>query len=253
MCPDISTPAQLSAWFNQMDKGVCGRLEDPAEDVFVANAYDSAGNYRLFEGTAEGNAFHVQILLDILETMPADGWGAVLRNSVHAILKLSDAIVGKAGLERNIVGALYPRAELPKTKAEILSRIRQHVVFTREDLLALNIDIADLLPFIFDERHAPKIALGSLGNSALEATPILISGQKIAVVLPNAIGLSVGRIIIETCLAYGMKDAFEKVQSRVYAKLFHKELLFGKYRKAPVIFQKFGTIYTSSLVLFRLT
>jgi hypothetical protein len=50
------TASQLSAWFNQLDHGTCGRREDPAEDLFIANAMYGGGNHRLFEGTAEGNA-----------------------------------------------------------------------------------------------------------------------------------------------------------------------------------------------------
>lgn len=243
------TPARVSAWFNQMDNGICGRLEDPAEDVFIANVYDSEGNYRIFEGTAEGNAFHVQILLDILETMPRGSWGARLRDSVHAILKLSDAIVERAGLDRNIVGLPFPRADLPKAKANILNQVRNHVVFSKKDLLSLNVDIEDLSPFIFDDQYIKDIPQSTLGNSPLEAMPILLSGEKIAVCLPNAIGLAVRRIIIETCIQYGMRDTFEKVQSQIYSRLFHNELLFGKYRNAPVLFHKFGKIYTSSVVL----
>ena len=64
------TAAQLCAWFNQLDNGTCGRQEDPAEDIFIANVHYASSNYRIFEGTAEANAFHTQIFLNILDGMP---------------------------------------------------------------------------------------------------------------------------------------------------------------------------------------
>ncbi|MFT3688992.1 hypothetical protein [Paenirhodobacter sp.] len=67
------TPANASAWFNQFDDGTCGRQEDPAEDVFVSSVSYKSVNYRIFEGSAEGNSFHTQRFLEVLEIMPEKG------------------------------------------------------------------------------------------------------------------------------------------------------------------------------------
>ena len=48
------TPGKASAWFNQLDEGTCGRVEDPAEDVFVAPVSLSSDSFLIFEGSARG-------------------------------------------------------------------------------------------------------------------------------------------------------------------------------------------------------
>jgi len=63
------TQAQVVAWFNQLDNGTCGRQKDPAEDVFLSSVTANSGDYLLFEGSAEGNSFHTQLFLNILDDM----------------------------------------------------------------------------------------------------------------------------------------------------------------------------------------
>lgn len=222
--------AQLSPWFNALDDGPCGRLEDPSEDLFISNVSDSLGNYRMFEGTAEGNAFHVQLFLDIVETMPGDGGFGQLRNCVHAILRLSEALNERVGLPRNIVGEPFPISALPKVPRSVAHQIRQRVVFSKADLAALEIKLEDLAPFIFDQDDHGLIAKGTFGHSSLEAAPLLHSHGRLAVVLPNANGISVRRFIIETCLQNATGEVFEKALADSYVRMFRDELLLGKLK-----------------------
>jgi hypothetical protein len=67
-------------------------MEDPAEDVFLAAVHFNGQTYRLLEGTAEGNAFYTQLILNVLAGMPDKGHYQRLKQAIASILLLSDAM-----------------------------------------------------------------------------------------------------------------------------------------------------------------
>lgn len=231
------TAAQLSAWFNQLDNGTCGRLEDPAEDVFTANVYDGEENYRLFEGTAEGNAFHTQIILNILESMPTTGGYVDLKRSIRSLLKLSDIIAERGGLSRNIVGSTRPHAKIPKPKGEVLNEVKRRAIFTPTELAAINVSIDDLQPFCIQKNEVQEFHTATLRNSPLEAKPLVNFEDCIIVALPTAIGIAIRRFFLEGCLARGLNKLFEQALANAYSLHFHDEHILGDLPHAPIIMQ----------------
>ena len=75
----------------------CGRVEDPAENVFVGLVNTSLGNFRIFEGLREGTSFYLQLILDVLETVPRQEHFDLMRRSVDSLLKLSEAVANARG------------------------------------------------------------------------------------------------------------------------------------------------------------
>ncbi|MGO9259226.1 MAG: hypothetical protein ACLQU1_23375 [Bryobacteraceae bacterium] len=90
--------------FERIGDGYCGMAEDPAEDVFVSLVNTSRGNFRIFEGIREGNGFHLQRVLNVIETMPQEPPHQRVRDCVESLLKPSDAAAGRAGLAENTLG-----------------------------------------------------------------------------------------------------------------------------------------------------
>jgi hypothetical protein len=66
------TPQHIKRWFKFIGSGRCGRIEDPAEDVFVTNVTTPSGNHRIFEGISESAGFYLQRVLNVVATMPED-------------------------------------------------------------------------------------------------------------------------------------------------------------------------------------
>lgn len=50
----------IARWFNLLEQGLCGRYEDPAEDVFVNSIETPEGNFRILEGLWESSGFYLQ-------------------------------------------------------------------------------------------------------------------------------------------------------------------------------------------------
>jgi hypothetical protein len=75
----------VSHVFHAIGSGWCGRVEDPAEDVFVSNVVTDEGSFRILEGVWESGGFHLQRVLNVMATLPEYGPFAKLRASVHAL------------------------------------------------------------------------------------------------------------------------------------------------------------------------
>ena len=78
-------------------------LEDPAEDVFITNVETSEGNRRVFEGLWESSDYFLQVVLDTLGNVKAPQECSNLLEPVFALLRLSDAIAERLGLQRFII------------------------------------------------------------------------------------------------------------------------------------------------------
>ena len=216
-------PAQVVAWFNQLDKGSCGRQEDAAEDVFVANVTFEGDTYRVFEGTSEGNRFYTQLFLWIVEDMPSSGQYLSLKNAIRAILRLSDVIAERAGLPAYCVGEIVPGSYLAKPDRKVMTEIRSRMVFSHAGLITLGIRLGDLAPFIFPQDAFPNLGDFSVGHTPLEAMPIIESKDGIIVFLPSCIGLAIRHFVISYYLKADMKKEIEDALVRAYIDHFENE------------------------------
>src|SRR3990172_1009810 len=109
-CEGRSAPTRgfVMRSFERVGEGYCGRMEDPAEDVFLALVNTPRGNFRIFEGIREGNGFCLQRILNVVETMPDTPACNRIRSSIDCLLKLSEAVAARAGLPENSLGGELP-------------------------------------------------------------------------------------------------------------------------------------------------
>src|SRR5690348_16448828 len=56
--------------FEKLEDAAPGRMEDPAEDVFVTSVNTPRGNFLLLDGVWEAGGFYTQRFINILEQMP---------------------------------------------------------------------------------------------------------------------------------------------------------------------------------------
>ncbi|MDF3351704.1 hypothetical protein HKX17_16265 [Sulfitobacter sp. KE34] len=240
-------PAQIVAWFNQLDKGTCGRQEDAAEDVFVANVTFEGDTNRVFEGTGEGNRFYTQLFLSIVEHMPSNGPYLFLKNAIRAILRLSEVIADRSGLPAYCVGETVPRAHIGKPDQNFLSEMRRRVIFSHDELASLGISIDDLAPFIIQQDSIPNLADFSMGHTPLEAMTITPSKDGVIVFLPACIGLAVRHFTISYCLRTGMKKEIEEALIRAYIAHFANEGVLKTF-PPPLQTQRIGNQTIAQLV-----
>ena len=101
----------ISRLFARFGRGVAGRYEDPAEDVFVSSIATPRGNFRFLEGVWESAGFHLQRVVNVLESMPSHDR---MRERVYALLRLSDAVCQRARLTRYQLGNETPLKAVPE-------------------------------------------------------------------------------------------------------------------------------------------
>src|ERR1700733_2433590 len=135
--------------FDQMDQGHCGRMEDPAEDVFAVLVNTSKGNFRLFQGIRESPGFFLQRFLNVVDSMPSYGTFGRIRESVDGLLRLSDAIAARAGVHENTIGLETPLATFPEELRDKLAGASDLIRFTEEEISRLGISREALSEFSF--------------------------------------------------------------------------------------------------------
>ena len=145
-------PCVLTRWLNELGNGLVGRMEDPAEDVFVSRVSDSHRDYLIFEGLYESSAFYLQRFVNVLDDMPRAKPFANLKHATHALLALSDETVRRSGLKAFTVGNVEPLATVTKDLVRRGRNASSRVVFGDNDLVCLDVSRDDIKDFIFDKQ-----------------------------------------------------------------------------------------------------
>lgn len=239
--------AQIVAWFNQLDKGTCGRQEDAAEDVFVSIASAKAGDFRLFEGNAEGNGFHTQLFLTILDDVPDNGSYQALKAAVGSLLRLSDELAERTGIPVYSIGNTTPVSNIRKPDNRIWSELRKRASFTFEELARLGIDPNALRPFTISTHEVENLEAYCPGHSPLDFKPIFPTKNGLIVYQPGLIGTAIRCFLITSCIKAGMEESLHAALANAYTMHFANESFLGS--SAPLIeMQRYDSFYASQVV-----
>jgi hypothetical protein len=138
----------ISRWIHS-ELGATGfaLMEDPPEDVFVSNVTTPNGNFRIFEGTWESSDFYLQRVLNVVETLPSSDASRQLRQEVFAILKLSEEIAARRGLDRFSPGGGNDKQHDWIPSWQQMRSLCRAITFSARDLKCLQIMPTDLEPF----------------------------------------------------------------------------------------------------------
>lgn len=230
-------PKFVADGFNQLGQGQCGSMEDPSEDVFVSTVRSPQGNFRILEGIWEGNAYYLQKFIEAVEEMPAGTGYDEIRTSIYSLLRLSDMVCERAGLQRNQLGDELNIGKMSLGAAGRLVAARHYVKFKLADLPGLGIDPITLAPFLFSPSNRSVLLSQTIGNTDLERHPLLRDGTCLYVALPTAISVAIRNFVIERMAETGMRDAFCRGLANVYARTLQSLPLLGARRGPAINFQ----------------
>ncbi len=233
--PSDKTIARL---FNRLGEGMIGRLEDPAEDVFVTNIRSPRGNFRVMEGTWEAAGFNLQRAINTLERVPRHEPYGSMRDNVYALLTLSDLMCERAKLARYQLGNQIPSDRLSSKTLAALSSLRRCLRFSQADLAAHQISFEQLGEFGFHHQDRGLLLEQSIGHSTLERYPLIIRNGEASLVLPTAVSSAIRRFIVERMEHYGMRENFVRTLGDEYAELMADTKLLGSYSGAPLRFNR---------------
>lgn len=223
--------------FQALGDGFCGRMEDPAEDMFVGTVRTPRGNFRILEGIWEGNTFYLQRLLSVMEAMPTGTGYDELREDVYALLTLSDLICERSRLERHQLGAELPAERLSAKTFGLLGVKARRVRFSMAELEQSGIQPLRLAPFLFTPSDRAVLGAERLGNSSVERRPLIRMQDHISVVLPTAISAAIRYHIIDRMEVSGMLASLGRGIANEYAQHISRLPLLGGRRGAPIAFR----------------
>lgn len=230
----VPTSSDFIECFNELGAGICGRMEDPAEDVFVSLVTTTKGNFRVPSGIWENGAFYLQRILAIVESFPDEGHFSLIRRQVFSLLRLSDAVCERVGLTRYAVGQQSP---FLKIKKRFVSDIRpEAVLFTCLELMELGIDKNDLDMFTLDRRLFSVVGSEPIQNSPLQRHPILDVGERLALVLPTAVTYAIRALVIDFISFHQLGESLLRYLAVDYAELFSRVQLLGTFARTPIHF-----------------
>ena len=219
--------------FVELGDGICGRNEDPGEDVFVSLVHTNQCNFRVLEGIWESGTFYLQRILDVIETFPEGPNFNKLRERVHALLILSDAVCHRAELQEYQSGQPYPLQDLDDQHTQFMNS--GCVVFTREELqdLGLEIDQFDLFTFTSDLKET--FAKQELHDSMLRRYPVLVFEDKLVLGLPTAVSSAIRMAVCNQLLLNRYRPTLAAQLENSYHHLWDRSGLLGLVNR-PVSF-----------------
>ncbi|TQV83607.1 hypothetical protein [Denitrobaculum tricleocarpae] len=229
---------EVSRWFREIGAGFCAMQEDPAEDVFVSNIVSPKGNFRIFGGLWEGAGFYLQQVLNVVESMPRGGGYDDIRNSIYALLTISDEVCNRAKLDRNQIGSDVPKDTLPPRVERVLSSCRGLIRFTEGDLKRLKIDADHLLPFRFYPDDREQLLRQSISCSKLERTPVCSHAGFIYLMNPATVSAAIRRFLIEKMDAANMRSSLLRGLADEFSKTFSETPMMGGRIGAPFKFHQ---------------
>lgn len=230
--------AWIAAQFKDIGRGVAGRLEDPAEDVFVTYCSTSSGGYRVLEGVWESASFFLQRFVNVVEGMPPGERYDALKRSVLALLRLSDLVCERSSLSRYQLGADQKQRELPPAIVAGISSLRRRVRFSLGELAQAGIDVDALAPFAFAPDAREGLLDAELGHSALERRPIVFAQGEAFLLLPTAVSAAIRRLVLETVDAIDQRETFLAQLGKDYLKLFANTPVLGERLGARMHFHR---------------
>lgn len=218
--------ADLARWLNRyLGQTQSAMFEDPVEDVFITNVATLEGNRRIFESIWEANDYFLQVVLDILSTDTVPRECRELLKPAYALLRLSDCLAERLGLNRWLIEPSTSKGFVPITRATRVGDRARAVTFTNDDLKRNGTTRDALSPFVLRNEDKERLISESTGDSSLDRRPLVDLGDVLVVALPHAVSPAIRRFVLSGLRQIGYLRAFEsKLASHQASQVEHTGL-----------------------------
>jgi hypothetical protein len=194
------------------------RREDPNEDRFCETLTTAEGTYRIFPGQWEGAGPYTETLIRAFHNLPGGGLKDDTLKAIYSLLRLSDALAARAGVNAFTPSQGEPQGLVELTDTATLERLARRVKFTDGELESLGIDKNALSPFFLEPEHYEFVSDRPIGDTPLEFYPLVNLQAGISVISPVNISLAVRSALIHAAQSGGMHTsllyALMRVQER---------------------------------------
>lgn len=193
--PDISSNRVRQLCNSQtIAQGPIGLAEDPCDNMFTEAFTFEGGSYVVFPGILEEPTFILRNLAKALFLTQQPLSNRELKYRIKAlfiaVLTLSDTIASRAGIGRGVEPISRPGGNAVVPSSKELKRLMKAVAFQNEELEQL-LQLRGLSPDILEPLtvDAGAISAGdyNIGNSPLNARPIVRIGDTLVVAQPGVL------------------------------------------------------------------
>lgn len=185
-------------------------LEDPIEDTFCDLISTKCGNFRILLGRWECAAAYTQTLIDAFEALPEGGQKSDALHATYALLRVSDEVCRRAGVDRGTPSGGEPMASIRLPSKERLAKMVRRVRFTAAELNDLDLDLGELDSFLLREEFFPFLSDRQIGDTPLEFYPLLTWNDGVEVVSPTNLSIAVRAALISVAKAEGIEDILQQ-------------------------------------------
>ena len=193
-------------------------MEDPQEDVFVSNILTEYGDFRVFNALWEGNDYFIQALIDIVTGYQIPEGLEHIRESCMSLLKLSEEVASRSGLNRNSSDDSRDKENINVPKAVEYSSLSKRVTFTRYEMENLGVTVESIEPFIIPDEDVLELKQSIVGNSILERKPIVVIDGSYILSIPSAVGIAIRYYFLSGCKSDGNLNVFSKLLTNYQAE-----------------------------------
>jgi len=193
--------------------GPIGHAEDPCDNMFTEAFTFQGGSYIVFPGIVEEPTFILRNLAKALFLMhspfPDIDFHRKICGLFVAVLRISDAVAQRAGLNRRVEPLSRPRGNIVVPSSKKLQQLMGAVTFREEELKQLlqrhDLSLNVLEPLVVD---TGVISVGDyeIGNTPLHARPLVRINSNIVVAQPGILLAALRHHIVKLAIENGHKE-----------------------------------------------
>lgn len=210
-CTGSRTPQRdhLIGWFNRhVDRSEIKRVEDPAEDLLIAQVWNRDGNFRFVGGLWEAAEHRIQCALDIVDTFPDEGPLKLVRMAIVGLLRLSTDAITHAAIPPLETGAPGYASQVPVPEHDILKAHASYLRFSKPELIGLGIEPTALEPFVLNPSRYAALVDQHMRDSELCRRPLLRQGDSFLLALPSAVPFAIREFLADSVDQAGLHGPF---------------------------------------------
>lgn len=219
--------------FGLIGETAIGRLEDSAQNVMATPVWFQGESFLLLNGIWESGVFILQVLLDIVETMPNRAGFIELKQCVRGLL-----VIGEAASQRAQIEPYTTDSDLPLDSICSSDFPKQNIVgFTNEDLSTLMLDANDLQRFTAKSATLASLRSSEFTRNGLRRYPLLSVNDRLVLISPTSIPIAIRQFLIEFAIGNGLLETLSSQFQLHQEAMIKDEKVFGIPQTAPVSFR----------------
>ena len=201
-------------------------LEDPSEDVFLANVGTKSGNFRIFTGLWTYSDCHLEAFISCLDELelPEPLYSKIWKPTI-GLLTLSETLAERLNLDRWTSDSSEPGQSINLPPENELKKHLRALVFSPSDLSDLNIEDTQLEPFTLPIDNNSIASAKSETTTYLEKTPLIHTGGHVYLISPHDISPAIRHLIISKLSESGHINKFLNVISRYHSSQIQERIV----------------------------